>query len=168
MVMRFGMNALDVISGVKAKLREIAPSLPPGVEIVTGYDRSWLINESIKTLKRDLILEAIIVSFVSIAFLFHLRSALVPIITLPIAVLAAFIPMYWLNVSSNVMSLGGLALAIGVLIDAAIVMVENGYKHLAERSGLAAGEHTEKLSSQERRTILVRAANRLDLRCSTH
>ena len=76
-VMRFGMNALNVISGVKAKLRTIAPSLPPGVEIVTGYDRSWLINESIKTLKRDLILEAIIVSFVSIAFLFHLRSALV-------------------------------------------------------------------------------------------
>jgi CzcA family heavy metal efflux pump len=148
-VMRFGMNALNVISGVKAKLREIAPSLPPGVEIVTGYDRSWLINESIKTLKRDLIAEAIIVSFVSIAFLFHLRSALVPIITLPIAVLAAFIPMYWLNVSSNVMSLGGLALAIGVLVDAAIVMVENGYKHLAERSGLAAGEHTENLSSEE-------------------
>ena len=78
-VMRYGMNALDVINGVKAKLREIAPSLPPGVEIVTGYDRSWLINESIKTLKRDLILEAIIVSFVCIAFLFHFRSALVPI-----------------------------------------------------------------------------------------
>jgi Cu(I)/Ag(I) efflux system membrane protein CusA/SilA len=146
-VMRFGMNALNVISGVKAKLREIAPSLPPGVEIVTGYDRSWLINESIKTLKRDLIAEAIIVSFVSIAFLFHLRSALVPII--------------WLNVSSNVMSLGGLALAIGVLVDAAIVMVENGYKHLAERSGLAAGEHTENLSSEERRSILVRSAKQV-------
>ena len=160
-VMRFGLNALDVITGVKAKLREIAPSLPPGVEIVTGYDRSWLINESIKTLKRDLILEAIIVSFVCIAFLFHLRSALVPIITLPIAVLAAFIPMYYLNVSSNVMSLGGLALGIGVLIDAAIVMVENGYKHLAERSGLGAGEHTDKLSSQERRSILVRSAKQV-------
>src|SRR5246127_3208173 len=160
-VMRFGMNALDVISGVKAKLRGIAPSLPPGVEIVTGYDRSWLINESIKTLKRDLILEAIIVSFVCIAFLFHLRSALVPIITLPIAVLAAFIPMYYLNVSSNIMSLGGLALAIGVLIDAAIVMVENGYKHVAERSGLKAGEHTEKLSSQERRSILLRSAKQV-------
>src|SRR5215469_14578531 len=128
-VMRYGMNALDVIKGVKAKLREIAPSLPPGVEIVSGYDRSWLIDESIKTLKRDLIAEASIVSFVCIAFLFHFRSALVPIITLPIAVLAAFVPMYYLNVSSNVMSLGGLALAIGVLIDAAIVMVENGYKH---------------------------------------
>ena len=157
-VMRYGMNALDVINGVKAKLREIAPSLPPGVEVVTGYDRSWLIDESIKTLKRDLIEEVIIVSFVTIAFLFHFRSALVPIITLPIAVLAAFIPMYFLHVSSNVMSLGGLALAIGVLIDAAIVMVENGYKHLAERSGLAPGEQ---LSEAKRRLILLRSAKQV-------
>jgi Cu(I)/Ag(I) efflux system membrane protein CusA/SilA len=135
--------------------------LPPGVEIVTGYDRSWLINESNKTLKRDLIVEAIIVSFVSIAFLFHFRSALVPIITLPIAVLAAFIPMYYLNVSSNIMSLGGLALAIGVLIDAAIVMVENGYKHVAERSGLAEGQHTNALQEAERRRILVTSAKQV-------
>ena len=134
-VMRDGSNALSVINAVKARLREIAPSLPPGVEIATGYDRSWLIDESIHTLKRDLILEAIIVSFVSVAFLFHFRSALVPILTLPIAVLAAFIPMFWLHVSSNIMSLGGLALAIGVLIDAAIVMVENGYRHLARKRG---------------------------------
>ena len=160
-VMRYGLNALNVINGVKAKFRELAPSLPPGVEIVTGYDRSWLINESIKTLKRDLILEAIIVSFVSIAFLFHFRSALVPIITLPIAVLAAFIPMYYLNVSSNIMSLGGLALAIGVLIDAAIVMVENGYKHVAERSGLAEGQHTSALEESERRKILVISAKQV-------
>jgi copper/silver efflux system protein len=137
---------------VKAKFREIASSLPPGIEIVTGYDRSWLINESIKTLKRDLIAEAIIVSFVGIAFLFHFHSVLVVIITLPIALLAAFIPMYYLNVSSNVMSLGGLALPIGVLVDAAIVMVENGYKHVAERSGLAAGEHTSALEEPERST----------------
>ncbi len=157
-VMRYGMNALDVINGVKAKLREIAPSLPSGVEVVTGYDRSWLIDESIRTLKRDLIEEAIIVSFVTIAFLFHFRSALVPIITLPIAVLAAFIPMYFLHVSSNVMSLGGLALAIGVLIDAAIVMVENGYKHLAERSGLAPGEQ---LSQPKRRLILLQSAKQV-------
>lgn len=157
-VMRYGMNALDVINGIKAKLREISPSLPPGVEVVTGYDRSWLIDESIKTLKRDLIEEAVIVSFVTIAFLFHFRSALVPIITLPIAVLAAFIPMYYLRVSSNVMSLGGLALAIGVLIDAAIVMVENGYKHLAERSGLAPGEQ---LSESKRRLILLRSAKQV-------
>ncbi len=157
-IMRYGMNALDVIKGVKAKLHAIGPSLPPGVEVVTGYDRSWLIDESIKTLKRDLIEEAIIVSFVAITFLFHFRSAMVPIITLPIAVLAAFIPMYFLHVSSNVMSLGGLALAIGVLVDAAIVMVENGYKHLAERHGLAPGEQ---LTDSQRRTILLRAAKQV-------
>ena len=151
-VMRDGSNALSVIDGVKAKLREIAPSLPPGVQIVTGYDRSWLINESIHTLKRDLLLEAIIVSFVSIAFLFHFRSALVPILTLPIAVLAAFIPMLYLHVSSNIMSLGGLALAIGVVIDAAIVMVENGYRHLAEQ---------RPDREDERRRILVRAAQQV-------
>jgi len=152
-VMRYGLNALNVIDGVKAKLKEIAPSLPAGVEIVTGYDRSWLIGESIHTLKRDLIAEAIIVSFVSILFLFHFRSALVPILTLPIAVLAAFIPMYYLHVSSNIMSLGGLALAVGVLIDAAIVMVENGYRHLAERSDVP--------DAPERRRILVSAAQQV-------
>jgi Cu(I)/Ag(I) efflux system membrane protein CusA/SilA len=152
-VMRYGMNALNVIDGVKARFREIAPSLPAGVEIVTGYDRSWLINQSIGTLKRDLIVEAIIVSFVSIVFLFHFRSALVPILTVPIAVLAAFIPMYFLGVTSNVMSLGGLALAIGVLIDAAIVMVENGYRHLAER--------TDQPDAATRRGILVFAAQQV-------
>ncbi|MGC1460654.1 MAG: CusA/CzcA family heavy metal efflux RND transporter [Terracidiphilus sp.] len=152
-VMRYGLNALNVIDGVKAKFKEIAASLPAGVEIVTGYDRSWLINQSIHTLKRDLIAEAIIVSFVSIAFLFHFRSALVPILTLPIAVLAAFIPMYYLHVSSNIMSLGGLALAVGVLIDAAIVMVENGYRHLAERDDVP--------DEKERRLILVRSAQQV-------
>lgn len=152
-VMRYGLNALNVIDGIKAKFKEIAPSLPAGVEIVTGYDRSWLINQSIHTLKRDLIAEAIIVSFVSIVFLFHFRSALVPILTLPIAVLAAFIPMYYLHVSSNIMSLGGLALAVGVLIDAAIVMVENGYRHLAERDDAP--------NEKERRLILVRSAQQV-------
>ena len=152
-VMRYGMNALNVIDAVKAKLRAIAPSLPPGVEIVTAYDRSWLIEQSIHTLKRDLILEAIIVSFVCIAFLFHFRSALVPILTVPIAVLAAFIPMYLLHVSSNIMSLGGLALAIGVLIDAAIVIVENGYRHLAE--------HAQVPGAAEHRRILVGAAQQV-------
>jgi len=152
-VMRYGENALNVIEGVKARFKEIAPSLPAGVEVVTGYDRSWLINESIHTLKRDLLFEALIVSFVSIVFLFHFRSALVPILTVPIAVLAAFIPMYLLDVSSNIMSLGGLALAIGVLIDAAIVMVENGYRHLAERSDVPQAE--------ERKRILVGAAQQV-------
>ena len=159
-VMRYGMNALNVIDGVKKKLAEIKPSLPPGVEIVSGYDRSGLIQDSIKTLQRDLIEEAIIVSFVTIAFLFHFRSALIPILTLPIAVLAAFIPMYFLHVSSNIMSLGGLALAIGVLIDAAIVMVENGYRHLSEHIATA-GASGAKLTEKERRRILMGAAKQV-------
>ena len=117
----------------KQKLAEIKPSLPPGVEVVAGYDRSGLIHASIETLQRDLLEEAIIVSIVIVVFLFHFRSALIPILTLPIAVVASFIPMYYLHVTSNIMSLGGLALAIGVLVDAAIVMVENGYRQLSER-----------------------------------
>src|SRR5437868_12286205 len=131
--MRYGLNALNVIDGVKKKLAEIKSSLPPGVEVVSGYDRSGLIRASINTLKRSLVEEAIIVSLVITVFLFHFRSALIPILTLPIALAISFIPMYYLNVSSNIMSLGGLALAIGVLVDAAIVMVENGYRHLSER-----------------------------------
>ncbi|HXD90382.1 MAG TPA: efflux RND transporter permease subunit, partial [Candidatus Binataceae bacterium] len=127
-VMRYGQNALTVIDGVKQKLAQIRKTLPAGVEIVAGYDRSGLIQESINTLKRDLIEEAIIVSLVIIVFLFHLRSALIPILALPIAVIATFFPMYYLQISSNIMSLGGLALAIGVLVDASIVMVENGYR----------------------------------------
>ncbi len=156
-VMRFGLNALNVIDGVKRKLAEIKPSLPTGVEIVAGYDRSGLIQASIETLQRDLLEEAIIVSFVTIAFLFHFRSALIPILTLPIAVVASFIPMYFLHVSSNIMSLGGLALAIGVLIDAAIVMVENGYRHLSEHIAASAAPVTEK----ERRRILIGAAKQV-------
>src|SRR5437762_329669 len=131
-VMRFGMNALDVINAVKKKIEEIKPSLPPGVKVVSGYDRSGLIHASIETLQRDLLEEAAIVSLVIIIFLFHFRSALIPILTLPIAVLACFIPIVLLHVSSNIMSLGCLALAIGVLVDAAIVMVENGYRQLSE------------------------------------
>jgi Cu(I)/Ag(I) efflux system membrane protein CusA/SilA len=132
-VMRFGQNALNVINGINQKIAEIKSSLPPGVEIVPSYDRSELIHESIGTLQRDLLEEAIIVSLVIIIFLFHFRSALIPILTLPIAVIASFVPMYYFHVSANIMSLGGLALAIGVLVDAAIVMVENGYRVLSER-----------------------------------
>ena len=128
--------------------------------MVSGYDRSGLINESISTLKRDLLEEAIIVSLVTIVFLFHFRSALIPILTLPIAVVAAFLPMYYLHVSSNIMSLGGLALAIGVLVDAAIVIVENGYKHLAERQH-AAGADAPPISAQERSRILIDAAKQV-------
>jgi copper/silver efflux system protein len=131
-VMRFGENALRVIDRVKAKLQEVQHSLPEGVRVVPTYDRSGLINESIGTLRRTLIEEAIVVSLVILIFLFHVRSALVPILALPIAVVAAFIPMYYLDVNSNIMSLGGLALAIGVLVDASIVMVENAYRHVSE------------------------------------
>jgi Cu(I)/Ag(I) efflux system membrane protein CusA/SilA len=159
-VMRDGMNALNVIDGVKKKLAEIKPTLPPGVEIVSGYDRSGLIRASIETLQRDLLEEAIIVSFVTIVFLFHFRSALIPILTLPIAVLASFIPMYFLHVSSNIMSLGGLALAIGVLIDAAIVMVENGHRHLSEHIA-ATGASGAKLTEKERRRILMGGAKQV-------
>ena len=146
-VMRDGMNALNVINGVKQKLQEIKPSLPAGVEVVAGYDRSGLIRTSIDTLQRDLLEEAIIVSMVIIVFLFHFRSALIPILTLPIAVVASFIPMYYLHVSSNIMSLGGLALAIGVLVDAAIVMVENGYRHLSEHQALLVSSPVDGVSN---------------------
>jgi len=159
-VMRDGMNALTVIDGVKKRLAEIKPALPAGVEIVSGYDRSGLIHDSIKTLQRDLLLEVAIVSFVTIAFLFHFRSALVPILALPIALVASFIPMYFLHVSSNIMSLGGLALAVGVLIDASIVMVENGYRHLSERIATAA-QLGEKVSNEERKAILIGGAKQV-------
>ena len=162
-VMRYGLNALNVISGVKKKLAEISGSLPPGVEIVSGYDRSGLIQASIDTLERDLIEEAVIVSLVIIIFLFHFRSALIPILTLPIAVIASFIPMYYLQVSSNIMSLGGLALAIGVLVDAAIVMVENGYRHLSEAQYSSQGDKfgPRSIPSRERRRILLDAAKQV-------
>jgi Cu(I)/Ag(I) efflux system membrane protein CusA/SilA len=156
-VMRQGMNALNVINGVKQKLREIAPSLPSGVQIMPGYDRSELIGASIKTLQRDLLEEAVIVSLVIIVFLFHFRSALIAILALPIAVIVSFIPMYWLGVTSNIMSLGGIALAIGVLVDASIVMVENGYRHLSERQE----NDADPVSEPERRTILINAAKQV-------
>jgi Cu(I)/Ag(I) efflux system membrane protein CusA/SilA len=158
-VMRYGQNALNVISSVKQKIAQISASLPPGVEIVAGYDRSGLIQASIDTLKRDLIEEAIIVSVEIVVFLFHLRSAFIPILALPIAVVASFIPMYYLQVSSNIMSLGGLALAIGVLVDAAIVMVENGYRKLSEAQ--QALEGSDGISSREQKKILLDAAKQV-------
>ncbi len=159
-VMRYGQNALTVIDGVKQKLAQIQKTLPAGVEIVAGYDRSGLIQESINTLKRDLLEEAIIVSLVIIVFLFHLRSALIPILALPIAVIATFIPMYYLQISSNIMSLGGLALAIGVLVDASIVMVENGYRHLSEAQQ-EASQKGESVSEPQRQRILLSAAKQV-------
>jgi Cu(I)/Ag(I) efflux system membrane protein CusA/SilA len=155
-VMRDGMNALQVINGIKRKLAQIKPSLPAGVEVVPAYDRSGLIHDSIRTLQNNLIEEAVIVSLVCIGFLFHFRSALIPILTIPLAVLMSFIPMYFLHVTSNIMSLGGLALAIGVLVDAAIVMVENGYRHLSEHPLNATG-----VPGPERRRILIDSAKQV-------
>ncbi|MCH7819344.1 MAG: efflux RND transporter permease subunit [Candidatus Marinimicrobia bacterium] len=129
-VMRYGENALKVIERVKAKLAEVKSSLPPGMEIVTTYDRSDLIERAIDNLIRTLIEEGLIVGFVIILFLAHFRSALVPIFMLPTAVLLSFSVMHFLDLTSNIMSLGGIAIAIGVLVDAAIVMIENAHMRL--------------------------------------
>ncbi|HET7158668.1 MAG TPA: efflux RND transporter permease subunit, partial [Burkholderiales bacterium] len=127
---RYGQNALEVIHNIKAKIAEIAPGLPEGVEIATVYDRSDLIHRAISTLKNTLLEESVIVALVCIVFLLHVRSALVAIIMLPIGVLIAFIAMRALGINSNIMSLGGIAIAIGAMVDAAIVMIENAHKHL--------------------------------------
>jgi Cu(I)/Ag(I) efflux system membrane protein CusA/SilA len=129
-VMRYGENALNVIKSVKEKLKEVEPSFPEGVKLITTYDRSSLILRAIDTLKRTLIEESIIVSLVCILFLFHFRSALVIIFTLPFAILFSFIPIYYMKLTSNIMSLGGIAIAIGAMVDAAIVLVENVHKRL--------------------------------------
>ncbi|NOS77094.1 MAG: efflux RND transporter permease subunit [Nitrospira sp.] len=131
-IMRAGENALAVIERIKTKLAEITPALPKGVHIVPTYDRSDLIHRAIAVLREKLVEESIIVSLVAIVFLFHLRSALVAILILPVAVLLAFIPMAYLNITSSIMSLGGIAIAIGAMVDAAIVMVENAHKRLEQ------------------------------------
>lgn len=129
-VMRHGENAFNVISNVKAKIEDLKASMPEGVELVTTYDRSDLIKQSIDNLKEELIIEMIIVSLVILLFLWHIPSAIVPIATIPISVLLAFIPMYGFRISSNIMSLSGIAISIGVLVDGAIVEVENAYKKI--------------------------------------
>ncbi|MGI8966331.1 MAG: efflux RND transporter permease subunit, partial [Limisphaerales bacterium] len=131
-VMRYGENALTVIDGIKNKLKEIESSLPEGVKVIPTYDRSDLIKRSIGTLREKLIEESIVVALVCLIFLWHFRSALVAIITLPIAILLSFLPMHWLGLTSNIMSLGGIAIAIGAMVDAAIIMVENAHKALEE------------------------------------
>jgi Cu(I)/Ag(I) efflux system membrane protein CusA/SilA len=129
-VARYGENARDLIARVEQKIAQVKPSLPEGVELVPVYDRSQLIDRAIHTLSHTLLEEAIVVSLVIILFLLHVRSALVAIVTLPVAVLLAFVPMSALGLSSNIMSLGGIAIAIGAMVDAAIVLVENAHKHL--------------------------------------
>jgi Cu(I)/Ag(I) efflux system membrane protein CusA/SilA len=131
-VMRHGENALAVIDRVKAKLEELRPTLPEGVEVVTTYDRSALIRRSIDTLVHSLVEEMVIVSGVILVFLWHIPSAIVPIVTIPVSVFLAFIPLYWMGLTSNIMSLSGIAISIGVLVDGAIVEVENAYKRLEE------------------------------------
>jgi Cu(I)/Ag(I) efflux system membrane protein CusA/SilA len=143
---RYGQNALEVIRNVKEKLAEIAPGLPAGVSIATVYDRSELIERAIQTLKTTLIEESIIVALVCLVFLMHARSALVAILMLPVGVLIAFIAMRALGMNSNIMSLGGVAIAIGAMVDAAIVMIENAHKHI------------ERLKEGESRTEAIIAA----------
>lgn len=149
-VMRYGENALDVIGRVERKLEELRPTLPEGVEVVPVYNRKHLIERAIDTLKSALTEEMIVVALVIILFLLHLRSALLPIIALPLAVVTAFIPMYFLGIPATIMSLGGIAIAIGATVDAEIVMVEAAHKKL---------EHAPKnLSHAEREKLLAEAA----------
>ncbi|MCF7668563.1 MAG: CusA/CzcA family heavy metal efflux RND transporter [Verrucomicrobia bacterium] len=155
-VMRYGENALKTINAVKQKLKDIENSLPPGVEIVTGYDRSELILGAIDNLKFKLIEESLIVSLVCLIFLFHFRSALVAILILPAAIILSFIPMTGLGITSNIMSLGGIAIAIGAMVDAAIVMIENAHKWLEQREhaeNKAGLEGHESLSAYEKRLL---------------
>src|SRR5437016_8919404 len=129
-IVRYGQNVRDVIKHVKAKLSELKSSLPPGVEVVTTYDRSDLIDRSIDTLRHTLIEELVIVSIVILIFLWHVPSAIIPILTIPIAVILSFIPMKAMGLTANIMSLGGIAIAIGAMVDAAIVVVEQTHKKL--------------------------------------
>ena len=134
-VMRFGENALEVIRNVKKKLKELEKGLPEGVIIVAGYDRSGLIEKAIHTLKQKLTEEMIVVALICVIFLLHLRSAFVAIFTLPVGLLISFLVMYFLGVNANIMSLGGIAIAIGVMVDASVVLVENAHKHLERDQG---------------------------------
>src|SRR5216684_3658836 len=153
-VMRFGENALNVIDGIKKKIEEIKSSLPEGVRIVPTYDRSDLIKRAISTLREKLIEESIVVALVCVVFLWHVRSALVAIITLPIAIILSFIPMWWMNLTSNIMSLGGIAIAIGAMVDSAIIMIENAHKALEQFRD----EHGREPDNRERVEVIITAA----------
>jgi Cu(I)/Ag(I) efflux system membrane protein CusA/SilA len=154
-IMRFGKNALATIDAVKAKLAQLKSSLPPGVELVPTYDRSNLIRRAVDNLRNKLIEEFIIVALVCVVFLFHLRSAIVAIVSLPLGILMAFIVMYYQGVNANIMSLGGIAIAIGAMVDAAVVMIENAHKHIEawhER------HPNQELAGAERWTVIGEAA----------
>nr|WP_305908812.1 CusA/CzcA family heavy metal efflux RND transporter [Methylomarinum sp. Ch1-1]MDP4521668.1 CusA/CzcA family heavy metal efflux RND transporter [Methylomarinum sp. Ch1-1] len=147
-IMRYGVDALDVIERVKQRLADIKRSLPPGVEIVTVYDRSDLIERAIATLKHTLFEEMLVVSLVIVGFLWHFRSSLIAILTLPVAILLAFIPMSAQHLTADIMSLGGIAVAIGAMVDAAITIIENIHKRL---------ENRENIGDSERRSIIIQA-----------
>ena len=153
-VMRYGENALNVIDGIKKKIEQIKSSLPEGVRIVPVYDRSDLIQRAIATLREKLIEESIVVALVCFVFLWHVRSALVAIITLPVAIILSFLPMHWLGLTSNIMSLGGIAIAIGAMVDAAIIMVENAHKALEHFRD----EHRREPDGRERVEVIIDAA----------
>ena len=184
-VIRFGENVLDVIERVKAKIKQdIEPSLPAGVKIFPTYDRSDLIIRSVATLKEEIIKLAIAVSIVCFVFLFHLPSALVIILTLPIAIIMSFICMYYLGVTSNIMSLSGIAIAIGAMVDASIIMVENAHKKLEEweearrtrDEGRGTKEGTDEpedtglaaLAGTSRVDVIIEAAKEVGQRSSSH
>jgi len=146
-IARYGANALDVIERVKSRIEEVRPGFPEGVELVVTYDRSHLIHSAVDLLRETLIMEGIIVAVVILFFLLHFRSALVPVLILPAAVLLSFIPMYWKGMTANIMSLGGIAVAIGVMVDAVIVMIENSHKHLERRLELAPPDRPSRIES---------------------
>ncbi|MCH7824312.1 MAG: efflux RND transporter permease subunit [Acidobacteria bacterium] len=146
-IARYGANALDVIERVKRRIEEVRPGFPEGVELVVTYDRSHLIHRAVDLLRETLLMEGIIVAAVILLFLLHVRSALVAILILPVAVLLSFIPMYRLGITANIMSLGGIAVAIGVMVDAAIVMIENSHKHLERRLELPPEDRPSRVES---------------------
>ncbi len=154
-IMRSGKNALETINAVKAKLEKLKQSLPPGVEVVTVYDRSQLIERAIDNLKSKLIEEFIVVAVVCLVFLFHLRSAFVAIVSLPLGVLMAFIVMRYQGVNANIMSLGGIAIAVGAMVDAAVVMIENAHKHIEAWRHI---HPNEKLAGDEQWRVIAEAA----------
>src|SRR5467141_3235136 len=154
-VMRFGKNALETIAAVKAKIASLKSSLPPGVEIVPTYDRSSLIKRAVANLGQKLVEEFVVVALVCVLFLFHMRSAFVSIVSLPLGILAAFIVMVYQGVNANIMSLGGIAIAIGAMVDAAVVMIENAHKHIEVWHR---GHPTEDLAGAERWRVVGDAA----------
>ena len=164
-VMRSGANALTTIAGVKERLAELRGGLPEGVEVVTVYDRSALIGRAVATLRDTLVEEFAIVALVCALFLFHLRSSLVVVLSLPVAILGAFALMRLQGINANIMSLGGIAIAIGAMVDGAIVMLENGHRRLADAAAAGARSPTKGTSTACSPKPPLRSARRCSIRC---